>query len=220
MMNKTQEIQIGSTVVRVREPEDTRIAKVGLLLHGWTGDEMSMWVFGNKLDHSWLLFSPRAPYSTTDVGLGGYSWVDQSIQQWPTYQEFFPAVNFLKNLIKKLSAVYPLADFSKLSLIGFSQGAAMALVFAGVYPLKIQKLVLLSGFIPEASAGYLKTNEFNEIDVFIGHGNHDDIVPVSRAKEAKDFINGSCRSLVYCTSDVGHKLGSECFTALQNFMNG
>ena len=220
MMNKTQAIQVGSSILRVREPENFQKAKVGLMLHGWTGDERSMWVFGNKLDQSWLLFSPRAPYPSIDIRFGGYSWVDQTVHQWPIYQEFFPAVDFLNNLIKTLSDTYPMADFSKISLIGFSQGAAMALVYAGINPQIVQKIVLLSGFIPEDSAGYLKKEEFKDMDVFIGHGNLDEVVPVSRAREAKDFFDGSSKSLVYCASDVGHKLGSECFMALQNFMNG
>jgi len=219
-MNKTQEIQVGTLILRVREPKNFRNAKVGLMLHGWTGDERSMWVFGNKLDQSWLLFSPRAPYASSELRFGGYSWVDQTVQQWPIYQEFFPAVDFLNNLIKTLAKDYPLSDFSKISLIGFSQGAAMALVYAGVNPQIVQKLVLLSGFMPEASEGYIRKEAFKEIDVFIGHGNLDEVVSVSRAKEVKDYIDGASKSLIYCTSDVGHKLGSECFVAFQNFMNG
>jgi len=219
MMNRPTEIRVGTAVLKYREPENLERVRVGILLHGWTGDESSMWVFGNKLDSNWLLIAPRAPFPTVDTGLGGYSWADQSIHQWPAYQEFFPAVNYMSELIQNLSHTFKYADFSKFSLMGFSQGAAMALVFAGAHVKNIQKLIMLSGFVPEGYEGYINSELFEQVEIFIGHGNQDDVVPVRYAVEAKNIFEGHSKALVYCATDVGHRLGADCFKALQKFTN-
>ena len=218
-MNKPREIEVGSAIIKIREPNSITGEKVCLLLHGWTGDESSMWVFGNKIGEDWLLIAPRAPYLSVDPSLGGYSWVDQTIRHWPVYSNFFPAVNYLDTLISDLADLYPGANFSKISLIGFSQGAAMVFVYAGVNTSSIQKIALLSGFLPEEFEGYIKADQFKDLDVFIGHGTEDEIVSVHKAVEARAQFDGNSRNLIYCVSDVGHRLGSECFNALQRFMN-
>ena len=218
-MNKPKEILISSSKLKIREPEVILNAPVAILLHGWTGDESSMWVFGNKLENKWLIIAPRAPFPTIDQDLGGYSWVDQSIKQWPTHQDFFPAVDYLSNQINTLTEKYPYANFSKINLIGFSQGAAMGFVFAGAKTLSIKKLVLLSGFLPEGHEGYVNPDQFRSVELFIGHGRLDEVVPVSKANEVKTRFDGSCETLVYCVSEVGHRLGSDCFNAFKKFMN-
>jgi phospholipase/carboxylesterase len=220
MMNKPKEIVVGSSILKIREPETLFNAKVALLLHGWTGDESSMWVFGSKIDQDWLIIAPRAPYPSIDPDLGGYSWVDQSIKNWPMHQDFFPAVNYLKSLIENMSVKFPDANFSEISLIGFSQGAAMAYVYSGIRTASIQKLALLSGFLPEGHEGYVKKHDYKSVDVFIGHGNYDDVVSVNRAIAAKEHFDGYCNRLVYCVTDVGHRLGADCFNAFQKFING
>ena len=221
MRNKPKEIEVGSSIVKIREPKDGSGSnpRVAFLLHGWTGDESSMWVFGNKMDDDWLLVAPRAPYPSIDLDLGGYSWVNQSIKQWPTYQDFFPSVNNISNIVKKLAVRYPLTDFSKISLIGFSQGAAMAFVYAGAHKDVIDKLVLLSGFLPDGHEGFLKPEDINNLNIFVGHGSKDEIVPVQKAKEIKERFEDYCKGFVYCVTDVGHRLGSECFNSFQSFMN-
>ncbi len=219
MMNKPKEILVGSVITKIREPKSITKAEVCLLLHGWTGDESSMWVFGNKIAEDWLVIAPRAPFQSIDPDLGGYSWVDQTIRHWPVYPNFFPAVNFLDTLMSDVSNLYQGANFSRINLAGFSQGAAMAFVYAGVKTSSIQKIALLSGFLPEDYEGFVKADQFNGLDVFIGHGTNDEIVPVSKAIQAKTLLDGNCRNLVYCVSDVGHRLGSDCFNALQRFMN-
>ena len=218
-MNKPKEITVGSAITKIREPNTITGAPVCLLLHGWTGDESSMWVFGNKISEDWLVIAPRAPFMSVDPDLGGYSWVDQTIRHWPVYPNFFPAVNFLDTLISDVTDLYTGANFSKINLIGFSQGAAMAFVYAGVNATLIRKVALLSGFLPENYEGYLKSDQFKNLKVFIGHGTNDEIVPISKAMEAKQHFEGQCENLVYCISDVGHRLGSDCFNALERFMN-
>jgi len=217
-MSKLKEYHIASLTAKVWEPEIIADAPVAILLHGWTGDESSMWVFGSRLDQHWLVIAPRAPFPTTDPGLGGYSWVDQSVTHWPTYQDFFIGMNYLTKFIDHLPETFPGAQFSRLNMVGFSQGAAMAYVYTGANTHKVKRLAFLSGFIPDGNEGFVNPEEFNSLELFIGHGELDDVVPVKRARDIGEQFEGFCKSLVFCVSKVGHRLGSDCFNAFQKFM--
>jgi len=214
------QMKINDILIKIHEPVQ-EIKRVGLLIHGFTGDESSMWVFANNLSDDWLLIAPRAPYPSKDADLGGYSWVNQSIKSWPVYQDFLPAVPILDNLITHLAERYSQADFGKISLVGFSQGAAMSFVYANVRSERIERLGMLSGFLPDNSEGFISEDAWKRLKVFIGHGEKDDTVPVEMAYTAYQTLveNGvDPESCQMCLSNVGHRLGSACFSAFTDFM--
>lgn len=217
MKNKPITTEINDAILKIRIPEFDQITKVGLLLHGYTGDESSMWVFSNKLPDDWLLIAPRAPYPTHGSGMDGFSWVDQPISIRPVYQDFLPAVAWLDEILNETRGRY-FPNIDKLNLIGFSQGAAIAFAYTNANPAKVSKLSMLSGFLPDASEGFINSRLEENTKVFIGHGENDDIVPLERAQTAYQILSSKGISTQLCLSDVGHKLGSACFDAFESFM--
>ena len=51
--------------LRVRA-SDSPNPRLLLLLHGWTGDENSMWVFARGLSPNYWIVAPRAPHEQRD----------------------------------------------------------------------------------------------------------------------------------------------------------
>ena len=147
MKNNPESLEINRTTIKLLEPASGRIERVGLLIHGFTGDESSMWVFTNQLTDHWLLIAPRAPYPSKGADLGGYSWVNQSVQSWPVFQDFLPSVAVLDGLLDGLAEHYQEADFNRIYVAGFSQGAAMSAVYAAAQPKRVVRLAMLSGFL-------------------------------------------------------------------------
>lgn len=210
---------IGDTVVKIRKPlKNSNNHPVILMLHGYTGDEDSMWVFSNQLSEDMLIISPRAPFKSKEPSLAGFSWVNQSIMNWPVFQDFFLSVNPLEVILKELERNYPAIDFKVLNLVGFSQGGAMAVVFASATNRNVQKIALLSSFLPDNSEGFLQMDRFANIDIFIGHGKKDQTVPVDKALYTERVFRDVGANTNLCISDVGHQLGSECFKAFGNFI--
>jgi phospholipase/carboxylesterase len=218
MKNNLQMMSLGETTIKIREPEVIdQNTPVIMMLHGYTGDASSMWVFSSKLSENVFIISPRAPYASRDNRFGGYTWVDQSIMQWPIYQDFFSSAQILESLLDDLAGRYPDLDFDKLNLVGFSQGGAMAIVFASTSKRRVEKIALLSSFIPDGSEGFLSKDRFANIDIFIGHGNKDDTVPIEKAREAENLLLEKGANTTVCYTDVGHQLGSDCFNAFGRF---
>ncbi len=188
-----------------------------LLIHGWTGDENSMWVFGSQLPPNRLMLAPRAPHPSQHLKYGGYSWVASRAGQWASVAELTPAVAGLETLLDALESEYPETDFSRLDVAGFSQGAALAAAFARAHPGRVARLALLAGFLPDGFADGLAPDLFSGLPVLIAHGIQDETVPVAMARTAQTVLAGGGAAVTYCESEVGHKLGANCLRAFKEF---
>ena len=198
-------------VYRASQPDGSGPFPVILLLHGWTGDENSMWVFTSRLPANHLLIAPRGLYP---VSQGGYAW-HTTHNGWPNIAQFLPAVEALNEWL--VPARFPGADFSEMHLVGFSQGAALAYAFTLIHAERVASLSALSGFMPEATADGPADGRYKGLPVFITHGTRDVLVPVERARQAAEFFDQAGAEVTYCEHDVGHKLSAACFRGLEEF---
>jgi len=74
---------------------------------------------------------------------------------------------------------------NQIFLAGFSQGCAMALETALTYPEKLAGVIGLSGYIPMLDSFKERYNASNKtVPVFYAHGTQDEVVPISRARNA------------------------------------
>ncbi len=209
--------------LRYRLPEGSRPHPALLLVHGWTGDENVMWIFTSHLSPRYLILSPRGLYPTAD---GGYGWEPRLQRGWPTVEEFQPSVDALLAMLDSLKTKeYGQAfrgielDFSRLNIMGFSQGAALAYTLALLYPERVGRLAGLSGFLPENADGLMDTKPLLDKPVFIAHGQRDERVPVEKARKAARLFKDAGADVTYCEEDVGHKLALSCFHAMEEFFS-
>ena len=201
-------------IYRVSQPEGSSPFPVILLLHGWTGDENSMWVFTPRLPSNWMLIAPRGLFPAPQ---GGYAWY-AARNSWPGMENFEPTVNALVQFLS--TARFPTADLSNLHLVGFSQGAALAYAFTLSHPERVASLSALSGFLPEGVGWATPSERLSSLPVFITHGTKDVLVPVERARQAANLLDRNGAQVTYCEHDVGHKLSAGCFRGLETFFKG
>jgi phospholipase/carboxylesterase len=207
-------IQIQDWVIRFREPKGEGPHPVIWLFHGWQGDEYSMEVFTSKLPERFLLLAPRGPYKSKR---GGNSWYHDDHKGWPKVEAFSQAVEGLIGLMANWPLTAPWGDFDRFHLAGFSQGAALAYAFTFLHPNRVNAVAGLAGFVPEASGKYLKNPALKRVMVYISHGSRDQIVPISKARQAAHMFESIDAQVVFCESDVGHKLDATCFKGLEKF---
>ena len=210
--------QIGDWQLKLRQPTGEGPFPVIGMLHGWTGDENSMWVFAGRLPRNALLIAPRGLYPSP---MGGFAWHTQPSQRsqrsrlWPRVEDFDPAVEALLALLSPEN--FPQGDFSQLRLVGFSQGAALTFALGMQYPERVQALAGLAGFLPEGSAELAVGQPLLDKPVFLAHGTHDELVPVEKARLAATILERAGATVNYCEHDVGHKLNAACFRSLEIF---
>ena len=74
-------------------------------------------------------------------------------------------------------------------LAGFSQGGAIALYTALRYPRKLAGVIALSCYLPTADRTVVERSTYNQTTpIFMGHGKHDQTVPIMVAQLSKDRL--------------------------------
>ncbi|MCI0521264.1 MAG: alpha/beta fold hydrolase [Chloroflexi bacterium] len=212
MIENTELIETGGWRLRVRKPAQGGGRTPILLLHGFTGDENSMWVFAARLPREAAMLAPRGPYATP---LGGYGWHEQIGRGWPRLADFEAPLERLRSLLDA-----PLAakgGGGAFHLVGFSQGAAMAYAFALTYPQRVVSLAALSGFAPQDALEAVQGSPLLGKSVLITHGSDDELVPLNLAHSAAEVCKKAGAQVTFCEDRVGHKLGASCFRGLEAF---
>jgi phospholipase/carboxylesterase len=198
--------------LRVRPGTGRRII---LLLHGWTGDENSMSIFTRNFPADYWIISPRAPYTTIP---SGFSWRAPAVRgSWPTVDLFRPSITALIELVDHFADANGL-DASSFDVAGFSQGGALTLVFGALYPARVRKMGILAGFAPEGAIEILTPGLFKEKRIFLAHGTLDTMVPIEMARQTIQLLENAGANVIYCESEVGHKLSADCLKALENYI--
>jgi phospholipase/carboxylesterase len=120
-------------------------APLVLMVHGWAGDEQSMWAFRQVVPPQAAIVTPRAPLPLAE---GGYIWFnyDQPLAANPASLQ--AAQEQLGRFLQRLPALYPI-DPLRVVLVGFSQGAMLSNQFIINQPDRALGVASLAGAVPE-----------------------------------------------------------------------
>lgn len=194
----------------------SRSKRILLMLHGWTGDENSMWVFARNFPDDYYIIAPRAPHPAPETG---YSWRAPAPRgSWPTIALMRPSSESLIDLLDAFARAYDL-DSSTVDVIGFSQGGAMTFTLGWLYPERVRKMGILAGFAPEGAEESLRPGSLRGRHAFVAHGTNDQMVPVAQARRAIQLLESAGATVAYCESEVGHKLSADCLGALETYLH-
>ncbi len=200
--------------LRVRTPAQTP-ARVLLMLHGWTGDENSTWVFARNFPTDTLILAPRGLYSSPQ---GGFSWRPPRADSFgrPSLDDFRESVEALIRLVDAYTARGPI-DARQFDVLGFSQGAALSNVIACLHPERVRKAAILAGFMPSGMEGIVAAKPLVGKPVFVTHGRQDNLVPIDRARASMSLLEQAGAHVTYCEAEVGHKVSADCLRGLETF---
>ncbi len=216
-MTELKTLSLDGLTIKLNSLEVVEKQAVTLLLHGWTGDEDSMWVFARHLPGDRPTISVRGLYPSQHPKYGGYSWVANPNGKWSSFTDFGEAVTRVHGLLDSLSTEMDI-NLSQIRLVGFSQGAALTYAYTLSYPQQVQRLAGLSGFMPVDSEPHAGHGKLAGLPVLMAHGKKDDMVPVEKAYEAQRRLQAAGAQVDLCVSDYGHQLGGDCIEAFRAFM--
>ncbi len=212
----TELIEFNDWTLRIRKTA-LPTPRILLLLHGWTGDENSMWVFTRDLPKNYWMIAPRAPHQADS---SGYSWrpSQESEKSRHSLEQLGPAAEALIQLIDQYQASTKI-EAETFDVIGFSQGAAMSGVLTFLYPQRVRRLGILAGFIPAGLDGLVSKHPLDGKSIFVAHGTKDETVPIDRARASIEILEKAGGQVTYCEDEVGHKLSITCLHALRKFLS-
>jgi len=195
-------------------PATTTQSRLMLMLHGWTGDENSMWIFAHKLPAQVAVLAPRGPYIVPE---GGYTWCEIQGKIWGLLEinDLSPSAEALIGFVDDWSQTAEV-DVDQIDLIGFSLGAALSYTLALLHPERIRTLAALSGFMPGNAENLLAGRPLAGKHVFVTHGRQDNMIPVEQTRKCVALLEGSGVQVTYCETDGGHKVSMDCFVGLTN----
>ena len=211
----TELLTFGEWTLRVRSSQSAN-PRLLVLIHGWTGDENSMWVFARGLSPDYWIIAPRAPHRANP---GGFSWRAHHPDTFggPSLEALRPSADGLIRLIDEYSASVKV-DALQFDLAGFSQGAAMVNLVGMLHPHRVRKMGVLSGFVPSGVEELIAQKPLAGKNIFVAHGTQDEMVPIDRARASIQMLEQAGAQVNYCEDEVGHRVSRACMSALKNYL--
>jgi phospholipase/carboxylesterase len=195
-----------------------RPAPALVMLHGWRGDESSMWIFKQVIPAGVAAVTPRAPL---ELSAREYAWYRHNgarpAADPASLQE---GLEYLVHFLHSLPELYPI-DAERLILIGFSQGAAIGNGLALTRPEMIIGMASLAGLIPELPKQDIQTDDrLAGLPVFIAHGTEDPIVPLAEAQKTRELYIRLGADVTYGEYHTKHKMTVEAIKKLKAWVAG
>jgi len=203
---------------KIIKPEK-EIKNAIILLHGYGGDgnDISMLSLNWKRHLPNTIFICPNGHETCEINPSGYQWFDLTKDD-PNYilKETKKAEEILKKFINEVKEEYNLIN-NNICLSGFSQGCMMSLNVGLTSEDKFSSIVGFSGKIINQSD--LKQRIKNLTDVFLIHGELDDIVSPTFLLEAKDFlIREKINVESHIVKNCGHHIPIEASSLALNYI--
>jgi phospholipase/carboxylesterase len=159
-----------------------------VLLHGVGADEHDLLPLVPHLDRRLLAVSLRAP---READVMGYSWFDIDWSTAPPRYDLAQAEESRAGLVALLPELVRRhhTDPTRTFLLGFSQGAAVALAVALTRPDLVRGVVVHSGrLFPDLADRVAPPPALARLDALVLHGVDDPVLPVERGREIRDFL--------------------------------
>ncbi len=165
-----------------RDPRPTLV-----LLHGLGTNESDLLPLAAELGRDdVLVVGARAPHAYPAGSGLGYAWYDFQAPGEALARSVGAAVGVLEPFLEDVIAGYPV-DPQRLFVLGFSQGAVMALAVSLRRPDLVAGVIALSGYLPPDSKP-ARVDDGRRFPVFIGHGTDDPLIGVQAARDAADAL--------------------------------
>jgi phospholipase/carboxylesterase len=200
----------------IRLPQEAsrdRPAPALVMLHGWRGDESSMWIFKQVIPAGVAAVTPRAPL---ELKAKEYAWFrHDGARPAADPASLQEGLGYLVHFLQRLPELYPI-HAERLLLIGFSQGAAIGNGLALTRPELIIGTASLAGLIPELPKQDIQTGgRLAGLPVFIAHGIEDPIVPLAEAQKTRDLYTRLGADVTYGEYHTKHKMTVEAIKKLK-----
>ena len=198
-------------------PTEGRSNRAMIVLHGWGANQHDLIPLAQSLKQpSTHCFFPNAPFDVPGTGGTGKGWfsfppTDKSQEERTESREE------LKILLNKVSEQG--FDYSSIIIMGFSQGAAMALDVMLNIEHRVGAVIALSGFLMNEGDVQSQSKSPIKTPVFAAHGLYDPILPFEQSKRSLQALKDAGFDLTWREYQMAHEIVPEEVDAIKDFLS-
>jgi phospholipase/carboxylesterase len=197
-----------------------------LMLHGIGSHERDLFPLSSSIDARFHVLSLRGPYA---LGQGSYGWFETqfSVDGSKMTPESAEATREkLVQFIQQATEHYR-TDPERVFLMGFSQGAILALMMTLTRPDILAGAILLSGRLPgelfasssPVTRQLASREKIKGFPVFLAHGTHDDVIKVDEGRHVRDRLMNLQANVIYHEYDTGHAVSRQSMSDLDIWLS-
>ncbi len=183
-----------------------------IAIHGWTGDVSSMEPVAKSLrlpDTKWII--PQAPYKSEK---SGFTWFDGNDETGWKYKDSFIIIN---------SLIQDLVDqgfkYDEIFILGFSQGACLAMEWIIRQPFSAGGVIPIAGFIKYKDRFKIDaTLESKGTQILLIHGDKDEIIDPEESEKALELFQSLDYKVNLHILSAGHKIPLSAKNLIQQFI--
>ncbi len=202
-------MQIDQDAVLWSAPERERANRpLIVLLHGYGSHEGDLFSLSPALPLGAVVASVRAPISES----GGFAWFSRvdGIGS-PSAASVDAAATAVLDWLDTL-------QYTSVSLLGFSQGAALALQLIRHAPTRFRAVVAIAGFIPPGNHPGDAELATVRPPVFWGRGTHDQVIPLEAVERTEAWLPEHADATMRSYEGVPHTISTAELTDLTAFL--
>jgi phospholipase/carboxylesterase len=188
-------------------------------LHGFGSNMQDLFGLTQFFGREWNCISLQA---SIPVDYGGWAWAEldhKNIKELPRPQQMRDHHDRVIESIEKSVELLDL-DPMMIDLLGFSQGATLSMYCGLIDPSKFRSIVALCGFLPvEKIRPEIDLDVDKDVDIFMGNGLSDMIVPISFARDSRDGLISLGVSPTYKEYDSEHTIPNDCLSDVIKWLN-
>jgi phospholipase/carboxylesterase len=191
-----------------------------LMLHGFGSNEHDLFSMAPMLNQKALVVSLRAPHS---LPWGGFAWYEIDFTQlgrgrMSNIEQARESMQLLLEEIPLIQQRYG-TDPEQTWLMGFSQGCILSYALALNQPRSFSRVMALSGYIlKELVPVNYQIQSLKNLDFFVSHGTHDEVLPVEWARTAVEILEKLNINHQYREYPMGHGINPQCFDDLKKWL--
>lgn len=173
-------------------------------LHGKGSNESNMYGLVEPLKEQFIIIGIRG-----NLRLGtGYQYYELKSLGNPVRELFDQAVEQLEAFIEEASAEYPI-DPNRRYLLGFSQGAILAMTLALTLGDRLKGIVALNGYVPGFVKEQYMLQNVEQVAFYISHGEFDSIFPIAIGYDNDAYFRSLTPKLTFKTYQSDHGVTEE-----------
>ena len=205
------------------DPEyETADVPLVICLHGRGADASDLAHLASDLPPGYRWIWPNAPHPVPfPDGSTGWAWYSMGPRAEPFAEEERAAAvieirdrlgDFVDQLLERLHA-----RRDRTILMGFSQGASLCLHLGLAAPERFAAIISMSGFLP-APETLRGVGAGPPQSMLVIHGTYDRVLPISMARDTKQWLEGAGFSPRYVEISMDHQISYESLSVVREYL--